>query len=152
MLYRRKYLTLSIIGLAVMALGQFMARPQFYGTGFGRAWGHIFWLGFLMLATTLLTWFTRYIANHKNPVVVNAGKNELKIIAFITGLTGFLAITLGIYEQLVPSYAATHVTISGSDGDGRRGAFVWWLLLIVFFTLINLVLAIRKRGHFKRSR
>ncbi len=126
MLNRRVYLITSTFGLVVMALGQILARPQFYGTEFGRAWAHVFWFGFFLFFGSLLTWFTRYIAHHKNPRVVDAGKYQ---VAGVIGVTG-MVVLVAIAAIIMGNDAG-----GGSDG---KGAFVIWLTLLLAFTMINL--------------
>ena len=125
-----------------MALGQFIARPQFYGTELGRAWAHIFWLGLLLLLGSLLTWFTRYIAHHKNPRVVNAGKRQALGVLCITSLVGAATIIAMIMGN---------DALTGYDGDARRGIFVIWLLLLVTFTIINLATLLFRQMRQKNS-
>lgn len=62
---------------------------------------------------------------------------QLAGIGCITVFIGFCALGLFLYEKINPSYAETHVSLSGY-GEGRKGMFVLWLLLIFVFTIIHL--------------
>jgi hypothetical protein len=142
MINRKFYLSISVLGLLAMTLGQFMARPQFYGTGFGRAWAHVFWLGFLFFIVPLVALSVGYIAHHKNPLVVATGRYQLMGTAIITGFVGLVTIAAMVMGN---------EALTGYDGDARRGVFVVWLLLIVTLTIINLlILAIRQPRQVKR--
>jgi hypothetical protein len=76
--------------------------------------------------------------------------NQLIGVVGITAFISFYTLSLYLYEKANPSYADTHVTVSGADGDGRRGMLVLWILLILVFTLINLAFVIRR--YFRRPK
>lgn len=75
---------------------------------------------------------------------------QLSGIISITAFIGFCAVALYVYEKLNPSYAATHITVSGYDGAARRGMFVWWLFLVLLFTFLNIgILIIRRIKNYR---
>lgn len=58
----KKYFYISaLVGVSLMVIGQLLSRPTFYGTGMGRAWANIFWLGLLLLSYPLLIMLMRFI-------------------------------------------------------------------------------------------
>lgn len=125
-----------------MALGKFMARPQFYGTKFGRAWAHVFWFGFLLFFIPLLTMLITYVSHHKNPQVRNAGKYQVIGMVGITVTIGFLTLA---------AMLAGNEALTGYDGDARKGVFAIWLLFIALLALTNLfLLMIRQLRQAKR--
>lgn len=119
-----------------MAIGQLIAKPQYYGTELGRAWAHVFWFGFLLFFGPILTWFTRYVANHKNPRVADARKYQVVGVISITGVVG-----LSVLVEVVRG----NDSLTGYDGDARRGMFVIWLLLILIFTVVNVAVLILRQ-------
>jgi hypothetical protein len=136
MYHKKPYLIGGIAGLSLIVLGQILARPRFYGSTPGRAWAHVFWLGFLLLMGSALVWFTKYVAQHDDPAVVRAGRYQIFGIAGITCLIGLLTIASVISRD--PSFTAYH-------SHAGRGMFALWLLLSLLFTIANiLVLAIRR--------
>lgn len=125
-----------------MALGQFMALPQYYGTEFGRAYAHVFWIGFLLFSGAITAWFIRYIAHHKNPKIVDAGRYQLIGTIGVTGAVGIFTIAAIIMGN---------DTLTQYDGDVRKGVFVVWVLLLLIFTTLNIsVLVFRRQTVVKR--
>jgi len=135
MLNKKYFLVFSTIGLTLLILGQVLAKSRFYGSFLGRSWAHVFWLGFLLVVAPSVIWFVQYIAYNRNPLIVMAGKYQLTLLASVTLIVGLLTLA---------SIAMGNRALTGYDGDARRGVFVFWLLLIFVFTVINIIiLAVR---------
>jgi hypothetical protein len=125
-----------------MAFSQFMSRPKFYGTLFGRAWAHVFWLGFLLFIYSLITLFSGYVTHHKNSLIRSIGKYQVIGMVAVTAVVGIMTLaTILMGNEALTEY----------DGGARRGVFALWLLLIVTFTITNLLtLFIRQLTQRKR--
>lgn len=133
---KKLYLTASAFGLLTMVLGQFMAKPQFYGTMVGRAWAHVFWLGLVLFTVPLVKLFIGYVVHHNDSLVAKAGKYELIGLVSVTCIAGLVTVVAMIMGD---------DALTGYDGDGRKGVFVIWLLMITAFTVVNLFTLLIKR-------
>jgi hypothetical protein len=76
------------------------------------------------------------VANHKNPRVADARKYQVVGVISITGVVG-----LSVLVEVVRG----NDSLTGYDGDARRGMFVIWLLLILIFTVVNVAVLILRQ-------
>ena len=119
----------------MLLLGQILSKPAFWHS----AHAHLRVLGVLLIIGTLLVWgITSLLMSGNSRALKQAAYYQLAIITVATVVAGIFRLSTQTIDHMTLREGES--TNLPDIGDANLGAFVFWLLLIVFGSLINLLL------------
>jgi hypothetical protein len=131
-MYKYRYvLALWLLGLCLVVTSQIAVLGEHYSNSWGDTWAIVCFSGLTIVSIAV-------------SLIIVACVNHLKHTFFNTTIRvqtfGIVLITNLAVLYCLQSVLSQSDELTMSDGDARRGVFIIWLALIIFFTLVNSLL------------